>query len=91
MIGVRIKEQRIKQGLSLSQLAKKSAISKSYLFTIETKAEVNPSLSILHKLAHALNMKTDDLLKEYEESTSMSDKDHFPFRPCFQQKEAGRP
>jgi XRE family transcriptional regulator, master regulator for biofilm formation len=68
MIGVRIKEQRIKQGLSLSQLAKKAAISKSYLFTIETKPEVNLSFYILQKLTHALNMNTDDLLKEYEKT-----------------------
>ncbi|MCP3761314.1 helix-turn-helix domain-containing protein [Domibacillus sp. A3M-37] len=90
MIGVRIKERRVKQGLSLSQLAKKATISKSYLFTIETKPEVNPSLSILHRLAYALDMKTDDLIKEDEENSGMSANEFLHFRHYLQQRKAGR-
>lgn len=91
MIGVRIKEQRVKMGLSLSQLAKQANISKSYLFTIETNPAVNPSLAILHKLAGALNMKIDDLIKEGEKDLHMSASDFLQFRAFLQERKAGRP
>lgn len=74
MNGIRVKEQRLKKGISLSSLARKAQISKSYLSTIEKNPDVNPSLHILRKIAFALEMKIDDFIKDIEEDHQASKK-----------------
>lgn len=54
MIGVKLKYLRIQQGYSITQLAKKAQISKSYLSYLEKNPETNPSLHIISKIAAAL-------------------------------------
>lgn len=63
MVGKRIKEWRIKRGLSISRLAQEAGVSKSYLSRIE-KEEKNPSISYVKKIAAVLDVDVEDLILE---------------------------
>jgi XRE family transcriptional regulator, master regulator for biofilm formation len=62
MIGSRIRSLREKKGYSISELAIRSGISKSYLSQIERNLQVNPSLHLLSKLASTLDATLEDLI-----------------------------
>jgi XRE family transcriptional regulator, master regulator for biofilm formation len=62
MIGIRIKLFREKKNYSLTELAKRSGVSKSYLSQIERNLQINPSLQLLSKLANSLECSVDELL-----------------------------
>ncbi|MCP3761341.1 helix-turn-helix domain-containing protein [Domibacillus sp. A3M-37] len=64
MIGVKIKYLRIQQGYSITQLAKKAQISKSYLSYLEKNPETNPSLHIISKIAAALDTSPNYFIEE---------------------------
>jgi XRE family transcriptional regulator, master regulator for biofilm formation len=70
MIGIRIKCFREKKKYSLSELAKRSGVSKSYLSQIERNLQVNPSLQLLSKLAKSLDCSVDELLGHDHEHVS---------------------
>lgn len=57
-----IKETRTQKGLSLSELSRKSQVSKSYLSEIENGIKTNVSYVIICKLAHALGVRATDLI-----------------------------
>ncbi|MEH6944918.1 helix-turn-helix domain-containing protein [Bacillus sp. JJ722] len=63
MIGKKIMELRKRRGYTLSMLAEKTNISKSYLSNIERNLNKNPSLNILLKIANVLNVEVKTLLK----------------------------
>jgi XRE family transcriptional regulator, master regulator for biofilm formation len=56
MIGKNIQELRKKKGLSLSELAERANMSKSYLSNIERNVNQNPSIQILEKIARVLEV-----------------------------------
>lgn len=56
MIGDKIVEMRKKQGLTLTKLAKRANISKSYLSNIERNVNKNPSIQVLEKISEALDI-----------------------------------
>lgn len=60
-IGQYIKEQRMLNGFSMSELSKRSGVSQPYLSQIE-KGDRMPSPTILKKLATALNLSFTDLM-----------------------------
>jgi len=64
MIGKRIKQQRNKMGYSISELAKRAGVSKSYLSYIERDLQNNPSLQFLSKIAVTLDTTLEYLLGE---------------------------
>ncbi|MFS0764130.1 MULTISPECIES: helix-turn-helix domain-containing protein [Peribacillus] len=64
MIGKNIAELRKKRGYTLSELAEQANISKSYLSNIERNLNRNPSLHIMEKIAHVLNVDFVSLLQE---------------------------
>ncbi|EKN69397.1 transcriptional regulator SinR [Neobacillus bataviensis LMG 21833] len=70
MIGSRIHEIRMKKGLTLSELAVRANISKSYLSNIERNLNQNPSIHIIKKIAVVLDVDVRELLKTelYEET-----------------------
>jgi XRE family transcriptional regulator, master regulator for biofilm formation len=70
MIGLRIRSLREEKKYSLSELAKKSGISKSYLSQIERNLQSNPSLQLLSKLAISLGTTVEELLGMNEQSVS---------------------
>jgi XRE family transcriptional regulator, master regulator for biofilm formation len=73
MIGLQIKCFREKKKYSLSELAKRSGVSKSYLSQIERNLQVNPSLQLLSKLARSLDCSVDDLLGHDNEQISIKE------------------
>lgn len=62
MLGSRIRQLRIKKNLTLSQLAERASISKSYLSYIERGVQKNPSIQILEKIAIILSVDVNKLL-----------------------------
>ncbi|WP_455919276.1 helix-turn-helix domain-containing protein [Priestia megaterium] len=67
MIGDRIKEMRLQKRYSITRLAEKAHISKSYLSQIEKGSNSNPSLQMLHKIAASLGTSVDYLIDETNE------------------------
>lgn len=63
MIGKRIQQQRIEKGLSLSELADRAGIAKSYLSAIERSIQDNPSIHVLEKLSNVLGVSVQSLLQ----------------------------
>jgi transcriptional regulator with XRE-family HTH domain len=61
-IGDRIRRFRNERGLSLTELAEVSGVSKSHLSAIENGTGSRPGAAILHKLATALGVTLADVL-----------------------------
>ncbi|MCT8139002.1 helix-turn-helix transcriptional regulator [Anaerobacillus sp. CMMVII] len=57
MNGVNIRKLRKQKRMSLGQLADNSGVSKSYISYIERGLQTNPSLSVLEKMAQALDVE----------------------------------
>ncbi|WP_243386354.1 helix-turn-helix domain-containing protein [Bacillus kexueae] len=64
MIGERIKKLRTERGLSLSELADKAGVAKSYLSSIERQIQKNPSVQFLEKISSVLDVPVNDLLRQ---------------------------
>lgn len=64
MIGIIIKEIRQEQGLSCSELARRSGHPVSSIHGLETGANKNPRFKIVCDICRVLNISVDSL-KEY--------------------------
>ncbi|MBC5638000.1 helix-turn-helix transcriptional regulator [Ornithinibacillus sp. BX22] len=62
MIGENLKKVREIRGLSLSELAEKAGISKSYLSNMERNLNENPSIQVLDKISKALQVDIQTLV-----------------------------
>ena len=62
-IGENIKKYRNKHGLSQEDFAKKSGVKYTTLTKIESNVIKKPSVLIMEKLAKALGVNIEDLLK----------------------------
>ena len=67
MIGKNIYQLRKKKGLTLSELADRAGVSKSYLSNIERELNQNPSLKVMKKITFVLGVDLKDLLITSEE------------------------
>ncbi|UZJ80081.1 helix-turn-helix domain-containing protein [Fictibacillus sp. KU28468] len=67
MIGELVKKYRKEKGLSLSALAERAGIAKSYLSSLERNIQTNPSVQLLEKLAVVLDIPVEKLLNEKAE------------------------
>lgn len=63
VFGKRVRELRKERGLSQIELAAKVGIDRSYMGFLE-RGERNPSLEVIAKIADALNVTPDELLKK---------------------------
>jgi len=63
MIGQRIKQRRLESGLSLTGLAIRAGISRSYLHSLESGTAANPSQKVIGSLAQCLGVAVADLLQ----------------------------
>ncbi|MFC4766512.1 helix-turn-helix domain-containing protein [Effusibacillus consociatus] len=63
MIGKRIQQLRIEKGFSLSELADRAGVAKSYLSSIERDIQDNPSIQFLEKIATVLGVDIQTLLQ----------------------------
>lgn len=73
MVGKRVQNLRKKKGLTLSELAERAGVSKSYLSTIERDVQSNPSIQFLEKIASVLNVPVDALLHDKPEEEAVLD------------------
>ena len=63
MIGKNIYQLRKDKGLTLSELAERANIAKSYLSNIERNINQNPSIQIVEKIAQVLNVDIKMLIE----------------------------
>lgn len=64
MLGNYIKKLRMQKGLSLTELAERASVSKSYLSTIERDLQQNPSIQFLEKIASVLGTTIESLIQQ---------------------------
>ncbi len=62
-IGENVKKYRTKQGLSQEDFANKSGVKYTTLTKIESNVIKKPSVIIMAKIAKALNVNIEDLIK----------------------------
>jgi XRE family transcriptional regulator of biofilm formation len=67
MIGKRVKQMRIDRGLTLTELADRAGVAKSYLSSIERDIQSNPSIHFLEKICSVLQVPIESFL--HDEST----------------------
>ncbi|MFD4703694.1 helix-turn-helix domain-containing protein [Gottfriedia sp. NPDC058432] len=79
MIGKKIQEIRKKKGLTLSELAEKANISKSYLSNIEREINQNPSIQVMEKITKVLSVDMSTLLGINAEIQHPLEKEWFNF------------
>jgi XRE family transcriptional regulator, master regulator for biofilm formation len=75
MIGERIKKHRIKRGISLSELAERAGVAKSYISSIERNIQQNPSIQFLEKVAAVLALPVNALLYDEEDEETILDQE----------------
>lgn len=64
ILGKRIAQARIEKKLSQEKLAELSGLHKNYIGSIE-RAEKNPTIVVLNRIANALNISLADLLEDF--------------------------
>ena len=65
-IGNRIQSLRLAKGLSLSELASRAGVAKSYLSNVERNIQSNPSIHFLGKMANSLDVPLELILYGHE-------------------------
>lgn len=68
MIGERIKKYREQRKLSMSELADRAGVAKSYLSSIERNLQSNPSVQFLEKVSSVLGVTVNTLLHDNDET-----------------------
>lgn len=61
-IGDRVKAVRLEKRISMTELAEKAGVAKSYLSSIERNLQTNPSIQFLEKISLVLEIPIDSLL-----------------------------
>ncbi|WP_026694393.1 helix-turn-helix domain-containing protein [Peribacillus kribbensis] len=62
MIGDRVKNIRKEKRMSMSELAERAGVAKSYLSSLERNLQTNPSIQFLEKISSVLGVPLDSLL-----------------------------
>ena len=62
-ISENIKKYRAKLGISQDRLSKLADVTYNTIIKIESGANINPTIDTLKKIAKALNVGVDDLIK----------------------------
>lgn len=73
LLGKRIKQLRTEQKVSLSELAERAGVAKSYLSAIERDIKTNPSIHFLEKIASVLHTSVESLIHPENEQTGEMD------------------
>ncbi|MFC7786719.1 helix-turn-helix domain-containing protein [Rossellomorea sp. GCM10028870] len=71
MIGERVKKYRQEKRMSMTELAEKAGVAKSYLSSIERNLQQNPSIQFLEKVSAALGIPMDALLHDQSENQNI--------------------
>lgn len=67
MIGKRIQQLRKQKGMTLSELAERAGVAKSYLSSIEREIQSNPSIQFLEKISDVLGVQVESLVNQRDE------------------------
>ncbi|RDW15786.1 hypothetical protein CWR48_18825 [Oceanobacillus arenosus] len=59
--------------MSISELAEKAGVAKSYLSSIERNLQSNPSIQFIEKISNVLGVSIDDLINTKENDSSELD------------------
>lgn len=62
MIGKRVQQLRKEQGMSLTELAERAGVAKSYISSLERDIQKNPSIQFLEKIASVLKVPVERLI-----------------------------
>lgn len=62
MIGKRVQQLRKEKGMSLTELAERAGVAKSYISSLERDIQKNPSIQFLEKIAGVLKVPVDRLI-----------------------------
>jgi len=68
-LGPFVRQLRLSRGATVEELANSAQISSSYLFRIERGEAPNPSISLLRRLAGALDVTVETLTQAGQSST----------------------
>ncbi|WP_053361583.1 helix-turn-helix domain-containing protein [Bacillus sp. FJAT-27251] len=69
MVGEKIKRYRLEKMYSITELAEKAGVSKSYLSYIERGIQENPSMQVLSRLARTLGVTVEELMGDDSQET----------------------
>ncbi|MEN1967335.1 helix-turn-helix domain-containing protein [Lentibacillus sp. N15] len=64
MIGEKIKRLRQDKKMSISELAERAGVAKSYLSSIERNLQTNPSIQFIEKIGAVLDVSVNDLIRD---------------------------
>ena len=64
VIGERLKKYRQQKRMSMTEVADKAGVAKSYLSSIERNLQSNPSIQFLEKISAVLDIPVDSLLHD---------------------------
>jgi len=64
LIGEKIKQLREEKRMSISELAAKANVAKSYLSSIERNIQKNPSIQFIEKISAVLNVSVNEIIHE---------------------------
>lgn len=70
LIGEKIKQLRQNKKMSISELAEKAGVAKSYLSSIERGLQTNPSIQFIEKISVVLEISVNDLVREDDVPTA---------------------
>ncbi|MDG5788762.1 helix-turn-helix transcriptional regulator [Evansella sp. AB-P1] len=73
MIGDIIRKKRKERGISLSELSRMTGVSKSYLSYIERGMKKNPSIDVIKRIFHSLNLPITILNTQEEKPSTFED------------------
>ncbi|QBD85315.1 XRE family transcriptional regulator [Clostridium tetani] len=84
MFDANIKRIREQKGLGVNELSRISGVNASYISALERGEKQNPTITILKKLANALEVTIDELMKSepinYDKLADWDDKHHCSFK-----------
>ena len=62
MVGERIRKLREDKKMSVSELAEKAGVAKSYLSSIERNVQSNPTIQFIEKVSKVIGVTVNDLI-----------------------------
>lgn len=71
IIGARVKKLRQEKKISMTELAEKAGVAKSYLSSLERNLQTNPSIQFLKKIATVLDVPLDALFVDQPDRESL--------------------
>lgn len=82
MFGENIKSIRESKGIGVNELSRLSGVNASYISALERNEKKNPSIEILTKLANALEITLEDIIKntEYDEVATTTIDNNYEFK-----------